>query len=708
MKRVLTICITLLLACPGIGQVSNISNLMPIPQKLERTNERLNLNESFRIAVHGNPNKRLYQEASRFIRRVSDKTGIFLDKQGFVLPTDTNSNAALLITVKRPGKLELNEDESYKLEINGKQAQITAETDLGALHAMETMLQLFSADASGYYFPGVKISDAPRFAWRGLMLDVALHFMPMDVVKRNLDGMAAMKMNVFHLHLCNDQGFRVESKVFPKLNQVASEGQYFTQDDIKEIVAYADQRGIRVVPEFVVPAHTTAILTAFPELASVKKTYTPERYFGVFDPVLDPTNDKVYEFLDKLFGEMTALFPDKYFHIGGDENTGKHWEQTPHIKAFMNANGMKAFMDLQTYFNKRLLPIVSKYNKVMMGWDEILQPGVPKDIIIQSWRGKEAFFQSVKEGYQAILSNGYYIDLIQPASFHYMTDPLPKEMKLTAEESKRVLGGEATMWSEHITPETVDSRIWPRTAAIAERLWSAQDVNDINDMYRRLEHISIYLDELGMRHLAYKPTFLRRLAGGGDTKPLEILVDVIEPLKIYERNAGDTMYTVFSPYTKLADIATPDQDLPRKFSMLVDSFLLTKSRNMAMRIRDQLTIWKNNNAAYLPMIRQSPVLNEGKLLSANLSKISVAGLEALAFIGQRDIAGPDWVKDKMIIVEKAKEQSGRCELQVIAPIRKLIAAAGGNKEPVVETASESAQAFVSVEVKAPNREIASK
>jgi hexosaminidase len=244
---------------------------------------------------------------SELLFMVNPIRGCTRKQAGSFVESDTNSNAALLITVKRPGKLELNEDESYKLEITGRQALITAETDLGALHAMETMLQLFSADAAGYYFPGVKISDAPRFAWRGLMLDVALHFMPMDVVKRNLDGMAAMKMNVFHLHLCNDQGFRVESKVFPKLNEVASEGQYFTQDDIREIVAYADQRGIRVVPEFVVPAHTTAILTAFPELASVKKTYTPERYFGVFDPVLDPTNDKVYEFLDKLFGEMTAI-----------------------------------------------------------------------------------------------------------------------------------------------------------------------------------------------------------------------------------------------------------------------------------------------------------------------------------------------------------------------------------------------------------------
>src|SRR6478736_3808461 len=348
MKIALIAYIAIFFTYPVIGQVNNSYNLMPVPQKLERTNDRLDINETFRVSVHGKADKRLYQESSRLLRRISNKTGIFLDKQGFVQSKDTNSNAALLITVKRPGKLELYEDESYTLDVTGKQARIYAETDIGALHGLETLLQLLSADASGYYIPGVKIKDAPRFAWRGLMLDVALHFMPMDVVKRNLDGMAATKMNVFHLHLCNDQGFRVESKVFPKLNEVASEGQFYSQDDIKEIVAYADQRGIRVVPEFVVPAHTTGMLCAFPELASVKRSYTPERYFGVFDPVMDPTNDKVYEFLDKLFGEMTSLFPDKYFHIGGDENTGKDWEQTPHIKAFMKANNMKAYMDLQT------------------------------------------------------------------------------------------------------------------------------------------------------------------------------------------------------------------------------------------------------------------------------------------------------------------------------------------------------------------------
>ncbi len=545
-------------------------------------------------------------------------------------------------------------------------------------------MQLISTDENGYYYPGLLIVDSPRFAWRGILLDVALHFMPMDVIKRTLDGMAAVKMNVLHMHLCNDQGFRVESKVFPQLQRLSTDGIYYTQENIKEIIRYAGQRGIRIVPEFVVPAHTTAILCAFPEFASVKRTYTLQRYFGVFDPVLDPTNEKVYPFLDKLFTEMASLFPDNYFHIGGDENTGKDWESTPHIKAFMKAQGMKTYMDLQTYFNKRILPIIKKNGKTMMGWDEILQPGVPKDIVIQSWRGKEAFYESIKKGYQAILSNGYYIDLIQPTDFHYLNDPLPKNIKLTPEEEKRVLGGEATMWSEHVTPETVDSRIWPRTAAIAERLWSPQDVNDVNDMYRRLNAVSLHLDGLGLKHISFKQPLLRKLSNGYDTKTLQTLVDVIEPLKIYERNQGDTMYTVFSPYTKLADVATPDQELPRIFSSLVDSFLKTRSSASEKKIREQLTVWKENHAAFFILLRNSPILKEAELLSENLSKIATSGLEAIAYIRQRDTADNDWVQQQMMITEKAKEQSGRCELQVIKPIQKLIKSAGGNNDSISE------------------------
>lgn|GEM_PF-25685 len=671
------------------GAQQGVHVLMPAPLQLAAGGQRLPINGRFTISVTGHPDPRLYAEASRFVRRLSERTGIFMDRIGYVRPADSTDGATLLIRVRRPGKLELQEDESYRLEIDAMHVHLEAETDLGAIHGLETLFQLVSADTGGYYFPGVSITDRPRFAWRGLLLDVALHFQPVEEIKRTLDGMAAVKMNVLHLHCCNDQGFRVESKVFPRLQQVASDGQFYTQEEIWEIVRYAAQRGIRVVPEFVVPAHTTAILTAYPGLASVKRAYTLQRYFGVFDPVLDPTNDSVYLFLDKLFTEMAALFPDAYFHIGGDENTGKDWQRTPHIRAFMRSHGMKEYMDLQTYFNRRVEPILRRNGKNMMGWDEILQHGVPKDIVIQSWRGNAAFYESVKKGYRAILSYGYYIDLIQPASYHYGNDPIPDSVTLTAEESGRILGGEATMWGELITPETVDSRIWPRTAAIAERLWSPGTVRDTDDMYRRLDVVNLELEGLGLRQETNRAAMMRRLANGWDTKALETLVDVLEPLKIYDRNQGDTMYTVFSPLTKLADVAIPDQRLPRLFNRWVDEFLggdagpAPENKIAAEnKITAQLEIWKENDVAFRLLLARSPVLEEAAPLSKSLSELAAAGLEAMHDIHEKQAAGNDWLRRQLEVVQQAAQQSGRCELQVVTAIRRLIdraAAAGGGQ-----------------------------
>ena len=383
----------------------------------------------------GQANPRIYAEASRFVRRLSNKTGIFLDKIGFVTQKDSDATAKLLLRVGHPGRLTLREDESYSIETLTSQVDSEVSTDLGAIHALETLLQLVSTDADGYYFPGVSIHDTPRFAWRGLLLDVALHFMPVDVIKRTLDGMAAVKMNVLHLHLCNDQGFRVESKIFPRLQEVASDGLYYTQEEILGIVKYAAQRGIRVVPEFVVPAHTTAILTAYPEFASVKRNYHLERYFGVFDPVMDPTNEKLYPFLEKLFLEMSSLFPDQYFHIGGDENTGKDWNNTPHIKGFYESAWHEVYRRFTDLFQQAFIPIIKKCGKTMVGWDEIFQPGLPKEVVIESWRGNESFYGSIKNGHPSMLAYGYYIDLIQPASYHYLNDPIPDSVTLT--EMKR-------------------------------------------------------------------------------------------------------------------------------------------------------------------------------------------------------------------------------------------------------------------------------
>ncbi|HVM86737.1 MAG TPA: family 20 glycosylhydrolase [Puia sp.] len=670
-----------LLVVAGTGsqaQVNNSFNLMPVPAHLTSNANKIYVDQRFRVCVKGNPDKRIYAEASRFLRRLSNQTGIFLDKQGFVTPQDSiNHSAALIIHVQRPGKLQLGEDESYSIQSNVQQISVNATNDIGAIRALETLLQLVSADATGYYFPGVEIDDQPRFAWRGLLLDVALHFMPVDVIKRTLDGMAEVKMNVLHLHLCNDQGFRVESKLFPRLQQVASDGIYYTQQDIRDIIKYADQRGIRIVPEFVVPAHTTAILTAYPEFASVKRNYKLQRYFGVFDPVMDPTNEKLYPFLEKLFSEMSSLFPDEYFHIGGDENTGKDWENTPHIKSFMQARGMKKYMDLQTYFNKKILPIVQGLGKKMIGWDEILQPGIPLGVTIQSWRGNESFYSSVRKGHKAILSYGYYIDLIQPASYHYLNDPIPDSVKLTDAEKKNILGGEATMWSELVTTITVDSRIWPRTAAIAERLWSPQTVNNVDDMYRRLDIASLHLEALGLQHLLYQQMLMRQLCNGQDIGPLEILTNLIEPLKIYERNEGDTMYTVFSPFTKLADIASPDPPEPRIFNKEIDEFINHPSAHLEKEISDKLNRWKENDLPFKKLLATAPVLLEAAPLSENLSKLSEAALEAVSFLKDEKKADTNWLSEKNEVIKKARQQSGRCELQIVDAIQKLIEKAAG-------------------------------
>jgi hexosaminidase len=497
----------------------------------------------------------------------------------------------------------------------------------------------------------------------------------MDVVKRTLDGMASVKMNVLHLHLTEDQMFGIESKVYPRLHEVGSEGNYYTQEDIREVIAYADQRGIRIVPEFDVPGHCTSWLKAYPELASVKRDYELQRYFGVFDPALDVTKDYTYVFLDSLFTEMSQLFPDEYFHIGGDENTGKDWDRNPDIKAYMQKKGMTTYRQLETEFISRVLPILKKNGKKMMGWDEILRPGVPHDIMIQSWRGTESLVEAAKNGYTGLLSTGYYIDLIQPADFHYLVDPVPSNTVLTPDQQKLIVGGEATMWTEHVTPETVDSRIWPRTAAIAERLWSDASVTDVDDMYRRLDCISLLLEGLGSTHLKNKEMLMRRVADSYDTKALEVLVDVIEPLKIYERNAGDTMYTVFSPYTKIADVATPDQKVAREFRRKVTTYCSTGDTILEDDIIMHLIMWKENNVAFQEMIKRSPVLEEASGLSENLAKISEKGLQAIGYM-KKGVKPPAGWKDKSLeITESAKEQGGRCDLQVVSAIEELIESA---------------------------------
>ena len=670
MRKIISTAV-ILIACVTVFAQANTFNVMPLPQSIKVNGQKCTIKKSFTIAVNGNAGERVYAEASRMLRRLDNRVGLFFT-QGFITKKDTAATATLLLKVKRPAELKLYEDEAYHLTVTYKQIIVEAETDFGAIRAMETILQMLSVDDNGYYFPGVEVNDFPRFPWRGLLLDVCLHWMPMDVIKRTLDGMAAVKLNVFHFHFSEDQAFRVESKVFPKLTELGAEGNFFTQEEVKEIIRYADQRGIRVVPEIDVPGHATAMIKAYPQLASIPREYELQRYYGVFDPSLDVTKEYTYQFLDTLFGEMTQLFPDEYFHIGGDENTGKDWENSPTIQAYMKDKNIKNTNDLHTEFNKRLLPMLTKYGKKVMGWDEILQPGVPKDIVIQSWRGGQPYYESLRKGYTSLLSSGYYIDLIQPANYHYLIDPSPADAKLTDAQRKLILGGEATMWTEHTTTETVDSRIWPRTAAIAERLWSAQNVKDVDDMYRRLDIISLRLEEVGSTHIKNKGMLMRRLCNAENTEALEVLVNVIEPLKIYQRNTGDTMYNVFSPYTKIADVATPDQKVAREFRKNVSAYIKLRDKDLEKGITSYLLLWRDNHNKFLELVKKSPVLQEAVILSKNLSAISVIGLEAIRFINTKTVPPTNWKTTANTALRKAGEQGGRCDLQVVTAIKALV------------------------------------
>ena len=672
---ILTIVTILLSMCVINGGQQNTLNLMPVPGEINLRDGVFRLDESFVLKIDGPADSRLYKAATRMLRRLAGRTGYFLP-QDYITAESNPENPQIIINISRIGEIKLFEDESYSLTITDKQITLDAETDIGALRGFETFLQLLSIDKDGYYFPNCVINDKPRFPWRGLMIDVSRHFMPADVIKRNLDGMAAVKMNVFHWHLADDQGFRVECKTWPKLHELGSDGFYYTQNQIKDIIAYAADRGIRVVPEFDVPAHATSWLVAYPELASAPGPYTIERGWGIKDPTMNPANEFTYEFLDKLFAEMASLFPDDYLHIGGDENNGKQWNANPEIQQFMQENDIPDNHMLQAHFNMHILKSLTKYNKKMIGWDEIFQPGLPTDIVIHSWRGRKSLNESAQRGYMGILSNGYYIDLIQSAEYHYLNDPIPANTPLSPGEQEQILGGETTSWGELVTHETVDSRIWPRTAAIAERLWSPRPVMDVDDMYRRLETTSFHLEELGLLHRKNYEMMLRRLTNNHNISPLKTLVDVVEPVKIYTRHRQGKKYTSYSPYTRVVDAARPESMTARHFANLVDKYISDPKNPDATELILQLSVWQENHRQLVEIIKVSPVLKEIKSISADLEALSRLGLEAAKALIKNKTLKKKVLENSNKLFENAKKPRGQVELMIVPSIQKLVAAAG--------------------------------
>jgi hexosaminidase len=652
-------------------------NLMPWPANVQMRSGRLHVDSSFSVVLTGHTEARLDRAVQRFLRQLSRQTALPLSGKG-------SPKATLTVHTDHASKeiQELGEDESYTLSVAADGATIDAPTPLGTMHGLQTFLQLVEVSPDGFAAAAVTIQDKPRFPWRGLMIDVSRHFIPLEVLRRNLDGLEAVKMNVFHWHLSENQGFRAESKKFPKLHTLGSDGLFYTQDEIRELIAYAHDRGIRVVPEFDMPGHSTAWFVGHPELASGPGPYEIERKWGVFDPAMDPTNEKTYKFLDELVAEMTKLFPDHYFHIGGDEVNGKQWDANAKIQEFKKSHNIASNEALQAYFSGRVQKIVTKHGKAVVGWDEVFIPGVPKDIVIQSWRGQESLAQAAAQGYHGILSNGYYLDLGWSAARHYRVDPASgAAANLTPEQQRLILGGESCMWTEYVNAENVDSRIWPRNAAIAERLWSPQNVADVASMYARLHAVGGELEWLGLTHRTYYPPMLRRIAGPSASAEelwaLRTLADVVEPVKDYTREAtAPAEPTSATPLNRVVDAVPLESEAARRFGEMVDRFVSSYCRDAegVAQLRAQLSAWRDNDSKLQLLAQRSFLVKEVAATSQDLSAVAGVGLAALDFAEKGGIAPEDWKAQQLAVIEQAKKPKSQLLLMPAPAIQRLVEA----------------------------------
>jgi hexosaminidase len=660
-------------------------DVMPSPQEATVSAGRVSVAENLDFLGTGTPGTRLEGAVARARSRWRTRLA------GAETVAGSPAVTRLVIDCRAPGGglPSESDDESYTLEVNGSQAVVHCATDFGAMHGLETFLQLAQKDKDGWWLPVVSIRDRPRFPWRGLMIDVARRWQPIGVIERNIDAMAVVKMNVLHLHLTDDQGFRIESLTHPELQGKGSDGKYFTQAQMREIIAYASDRGIRVVPEFDIPGHATSWVVSHPELASLPGPYGIERQWGVFNPVLDPTKEETYALLGDFLGEMCGLFPDRFMHIGGDENNGVQWNANPSIQAFIRDHALKDNEGLHAFFNKRVQAILAKHGKRLVGWDEIMNPALPRDCVIDSWRGTEALASSAVLGFDGILSNGYYIDLCYPASDHYLSDPILAASPLSAAERAHILGGEATMWSEWVTPETIDSRIWPRTAAIAERLWSPADVRDVPEMYRRLAIVSARLSEAGSLHGKNFAVMMRHMVGENLDAPgvasLAILVGILEPVKHYERGSQQVWSNQLIPLVGLADAARPESASSREFAGEVDH-LIFAPRSIDHAWSESVTGRMKAMSAAATEVADTlagiyPAVREAVPPARDIIDACAVGSEAVKSLASGvPLDGQKLAADLAALDRDAAPNESATEVPILKSIRQIVAAASKQAE----------------------------
>ncbi|MFB3787558.1 MAG: beta-N-acetylhexosaminidase [bacterium] len=421
-----------------------------------------------------------------------------------------------------PGRTGLG-DEGYRLTVAERGVEILARQPAGLFYGIQTLRQL-AAGAEKGAIPRVTIEDAPLYPWRGLLLDCARHFLEQDFIKRYIDLMAYHKLNRLHLHLTDDQGWRIEIKKYPKLTETGAwrdeggqrYGGFYTQAELKEIVEYARKRFITVVPEFEMPGHATAAAASYPDLLCRGEAVPVQTEWGIFPDVFCPGKESTFEFLEGVLDEITEIFPSAFIHIGGDEAPRDRWKECPHCQQRMKEKGFKSEDELQGYLIERVARFLSIKDRRLIGWDEILDVGgLPKTAVVQSWRGMAGAVRAAQLGHDVISSpNGFvYFDYPQDAA-HAQTKPdwmqtttlekvyqfQPTPPELTAGEAKRVWGAECTMWSEHAPQEKIDEQLFPRVCAFTEVLWSPPERRSWEDFQQRLKAHYGRLEKLGVKY----------------------------------------------------------------------------------------------------------------------------------------------------------------------------------------------------------------
>jgi hexosaminidase len=472
---------------------------------------------------------------------LSAATGYHIDHQVFVQQPNTSLGNAIYL-ISDPS---VTHNEGYVLEVKRNVVLIKARTSIGAFYGVQTLKQLFppeinqsqkSSPKKGWTAPCCSITDEPRFSYRGLHLDVGRHYFPVSFVKKYIDLLAMHKMNTFHWHLTEDQGWRIEIKRFPKLQEIAAcrnetlighysdtpqrfdgkkECAYYTQEEIKEVVEYAQKRFVTIIPEIEMPGHSQAALTAYPDLGCTGGPYEVAKLWGVFEDVYCAGNEQTFKFLDGVLEEVCALFPGTYVHIGGDECPKTRWEACPKCQKRMKDEKLKDAHELQSYFIRRAESMLAKHGKKLIGWDEILEGGLAPSATVMSWRGIDGGIAAAKSGHDAIMTPGshLYLDHYQsdpsteplaiggylPIEKVYSYEPIPSE--LTAEEAKHILGAQGNVWTEYITSsEQAEYMAYPRACALSEVVWSPAKQRNWPEFSKRLVNHFSRLDAFGLNY----------------------------------------------------------------------------------------------------------------------------------------------------------------------------------------------------------------